>query len=353
MNPPLSGPRILVLGAGAIGGVTAAQLARAGHDVVVLDADREHVALLNDPGLLLDELGVESHVKIAAFTDASQLEGRFDFCLIALKSIYLDAALPLLVERNLVESFVSLGNGLVQEHVRRLVGPERLLLGIVEWGATNLGAGHIKQTTTAPFVLGEANGTVTARVSTIADVLRTAAPGTRATDDITGQIWSKLLVNSTFSGLGAVGGVLYGDVVAHPIGRRVALGLWAEGHRVAAAAGIELVEVLGIHPDDLISDEPETALDLLMETVAATKASMLQDLERAAPTEVDVINGGIVKTATSLGLGAPLNAAVLELVHAYEAGVGRPTTEAFATIAAQIERVSTARFSHTQETRHA
>ncbi len=76
--------RVLVIGAGAIGGVTAARLARSGVDVAVLDANSEHVRLMRSPGLLYDELGDESHVPLDAVRQADDLRGRFDFALVTL-----------------------------------------------------------------------------------------------------------------------------------------------------------------------------------------------------------------------------------------------------------------------------
>ncbi|MCM2578186.1 ketopantoate reductase family protein [Streptomyces meridianus] len=332
--------RILVVGAGAIGGVTAAHLTRAGHEVVVLDADPEHVALLNEPGLLFDEFGSCSRVLIRAVESAERLTGRFDYALVTLKSLHLKAALTPLVEGDLVETYVSLGNGLVQDAVEEIVGPGRLVTGIVEWGATNLGPGHLRQTTRAPFVVGEADGSSSRRVSRLAEILADAAPGTRASPQISGQVWSKLLLNSTFSGLGAVGGGLYADVAADPVGREAAFRLWTEGYDVATALGVRLDEIFGIHPSQLVvrsaGDVPAAtaALATVMSGAAATKASMLQDLERGALTEVDVINGGVVATARRLGRSAPLNAEIVTLVHAYEQGVGAPGPGAFARLAA-------------------
>lgn len=332
--------RILVVGAGAIGGVTAAHLTRAGHDVVVLDANPEHVALLNEPGLLFDEFGTLSRIPIRAVDSADRLTGRFDHALVTLKSLHLEAALTPLVERDLVDTYVSLGNGLVQNAVEEIVGPERLVVGIVEWGATNVAPGHLRQTTRAPFVVGEADGSPSQRVARLAEILADAAPGTRASAEINGQVWSKLLLNSTFSGLGAVGGGLYGDVAADPVGREVAFRLWTEGYDVATALGVPLDEIFGIHPSQLLvrseADLPAAtaALETVMSGAAATKASMLQDLERGARTEVDVINGGVAATARRLGLEAPLNEGIVAIVHEYERGVGAPGSGAFARLAA-------------------
>jgi len=327
--------RILIVGAGAIGGVTAAHLTRAGHQVTVLDADPVHVEAMRDPGLLFDELGTESRIRIDAVDSVERLDGRFDYALVTLKSLHLEAALAPLVKHDLVDTYVSLGNGLVQDVVEGIVGGDNLLIGIVEWGATNIAPGHLRQTTTAPFVVGEADGSTTRRVDRLATILADAAPGTRVSPAILGQVWSKLLVNSTFSGLGAVSGGLYADVAGHPRGREVALRVWAEGYRVATAAGIALDRIFDIDPRELAllddADRPaaEAALATVMSHVAPTKASMLQDLERGARTEVDVINGGVVATAERLGLDAPFNREVVAIVHEYEQGHGRPGPDAF------------------------
>lgn len=322
-------PRLLVIGAGAIGGVTAAKLTRAGHDVVVLDANIEHVARMRSPGLTLDELGSRSTVTIDAVADPAELSRRFTTALITVKAPYIEAAITPLVERDLVDTYVSLGNGVVQDLIQHITGAGNLMVGTVEWGATNLGPGHVAQTTVAPFVLGEADGPARPRTRALAEVLSDVAE-VRVTDDIGGQVWSKLLINSTFSGLGAVTGLLYGDIVADPVGRRVAFALWTEGFRVAEASGTTLDTVLGVHPRELVvraaEDVPraERALAVVMDMAAATKASMLQDLERGAPTEVDVINGGVVAHGVRAGVPTPLNARIVELVHDCEQGRRHP-----------------------------
>jgi 2-dehydropantoate 2-reductase len=101
--------------------------------------------------------------------------------------------------------------------------------------------------------------------------------------------------------------------------------------------GLTLDEVLGIAPEALVDDDPavvEAALQTVARLAGATKASMLQDVERGLRTEVDVINGAVVDRARELGLDAPANAQVVELVHAYERGELRPSPEHFDRVAA-------------------
>src|SRR5918999_2842418 len=320
---------VLIVGAGAIGGVTAAKMEGRVRRVSVLDANKEHVERMRDPGLLLDELGEERRVRLDAHAGPSDLEGPFDFALVTLKAPHLDTALGPLVEHGLTMTFVSLGNGLVQDRIAAIVGDENLIVGTVEWGATNLGAGHLAQTTLAPFVIGEPEGSTKESTRLLAEVLETVAE-VRITENISGQVWSKLLVNSAFSGLGAVSGLLYSEVVADPAGREAALAVWREGYDVGVAQGITMDEVLGVPADALVVRGPEDrrradeALEVAMGYAGRLKASMLQDLERGAKTEVDVINGGVVQRGREYDVQTPLNVRVVELLHSMEQDERRP-----------------------------
>ena len=326
--------RVLIIGAGAIGGVTAAKMTGGVQRVAVLDANEEHVERMQDPGLLLDELGEERHVQVEAHADPAELDEGFDFALLTLKATHLEAALEPLHDRGVAKAFVSLGNGLVQDGIARLVGDENLIVGTVEWGATNLGPGHLAQTTRAPFVIGEVDGKVRDRTRLLASILETVAE-VRVTDNIRGQVWSKLLVNSTFSGLGVVSGLLYREIAEDPAGRDAAYELWREGYDVGQAEELDLPDVLGVPAEALVvrgtedRQSADEALEVVMGQVGATKASMLQDLERGAKTEVDVINGAVVERGQAHGVPTPVNERVVELVHAMEKGERRPHPEVF------------------------
>ncbi|HKE80798.1 MAG TPA: ketopantoate reductase family protein [Solirubrobacteraceae bacterium] len=324
---------VLVVGAGAIGGVTAGLMTGRVARVVALDANAEHVALCRAPGLRIDVMGEERVVPLDVRGSVDELDGRFDFALITVKAPALPVVLPALRERDIVETYVSLGNGLVQDRVAAIVGADRMLAGTVEFGGTNLGPGHVAQTTVNPFVIGELDGTVRERTQRLREILETVGE-VRVTDNIAGQIWSKLLVNSALSGLGAVGGVLYRDVIGHPDGRQALLSVWREGYRLGQAQDLALEEVLGIEPSELVVDDPAPALRTVAALAGATKASMLQDIERGIATEVDVINGAVVDRARALGSQAPGNATIVELIHAYERGDDVPSPEHFEQVAA-------------------
>ena len=325
---------VLVVGAGAIGGVTAAKMAGEVERVVVLDANEEHVERMRGDGLLIDDLGEEIRVQLDARADPAELDGPFDFALITLKAPHLESALGPLLERGLVQTFVSLGNGLVQERIAGIVGEGDLIWGTGEWGSTHLGPGRLARTTQGPFIIGEPDGEIRDRTRLLADALGTVDEA-RVTENIRGQVWSKLLVNSTFSGLGAVSGLLYREVVEDPDGREAVLALWREGFDVGMAQNLELEDVLGVPAESLVvrgqgdRERADGALGVAMQQAGATKASMLQDLERGIKTEVDVINGAVVDKGREYGVETPLNARVVELMHAMEQDERRPGRDVF------------------------
>jgi len=301
--------RILVVGGGAIGGITAAGLAA---DVVVLDANEEHVARMREPGLII---GAADPVPLHAV--AADPEGEFDFALIAVKAPLHDVVLPPLAARGGIGAFCTLGNGLIQDHIEGIVGRGNLLACLVEWGGTNAGPGRLIRDSEGGYVVGELDGAITDRAHALVDALQPIGPS-RVTDNVRGMIWTKLLINSTFTGLSAITGLRYGPA-AEAAGDAV-FALWAEGVAVGDAQGLELQTIHGIEPQHFDA----AALARMMEGSARVKPSMLQDLEAGRLTEVDVVNGGVAARGREYGIPTPCNDAIVELVHSIERGERSP-----------------------------
>jgi 2-dehydropantoate 2-reductase len=305
--------RILVVGGGAIGGITAAQMEC---DVVVLDANTEHVARLRDPGLSYVQEGIEHTERLEAVTSVDELDGDFDFALIAVKSPLHREALEPLVGRGGIDTFVSLGNGLIQDRIEGIVGKGNLLACIVEWGGSNIGPGRLVRDSPGGYMIGELDGSDSERSRLLARCLEPVGP-VRITPNVRGMIWSKLLINSTFTGLSAVSGLRYGGVAEQ--GRDAVFALWAEGVAVADAQGLKLESV---HVDPYRFDD--AALAEYMKDSANVRPSMLQDLDAGRATEVDVVNGGVASRGRALGVPTPCNDRVVELVHSMERGECSP-----------------------------
>lgn len=322
---------LLIVGAGAIGGVTAARLSLAGVSVTILDADEAHVAHIRDPGLLVETPDRVVQVRMEAYTSVDALPRRYDAALLCVKATALETAVTALVEQSCSDALVSLGNGLIHQELEALAQGVPVIHGIVEWGATNHAPGHLQQTTRGPFVLGGRDAAALRHSEALAAVLRLAWEVT-TTDEIDAHIWAKLLLNSTFSGLGTVLGDTYEAVVAAPEGRELALATWREGLTVTRHLGLNLPTVGGIDPYDLMSDRDvdrvDAALNALVQRVGPTRASMLQDLERRRPTEVRWINGGVRAAAERLGLPSTLNGSIESVILEMEAAQAAPSVAA-------------------------
>ena len=225
--------------------------------------------------------------------------------------------IPPLVERGEIEAFVTLGNGLIQDRIEAMVGEGNLLACLVEWGGSNVGPGELIRDSEGGYVVGELDGMLTERARRLAKALKPIGT-TRITDNVRGMIWTKLQVNSTFTGLSAVSGLRYGGVAEQ--GPEAVYALWEEGVQVARAQGLELGEMHDVHAYEF---GPE-GLAQMMRHMANVRPSMLQDLDAGRETEVDVVNGGVASKGRELGIPTPHNDAVVELVHSMERGERAP-----------------------------
>jgi 2-dehydropantoate 2-reductase len=254
------------------------------------------------------------------------------------------AALEPLAAAGVADAFVSLGNGLIQDRLAALVGRDRLLSCLVEWAGTNLGPGRVVRDTVAPMVVGELDGVQRERTHLLARCLE-AVGDVRMSNNIQGMIWSKLLVNTTFTGLSAVSGLRYGAVADHPEGREVAFGIWTEGVAVSEAEGRRLERVLDVEPHELTVGSPtrDDALARMMAIAGNSKPSMLQDLEQGRPTEIEVVNGGVARRGRAHGIPTPLNDHVVELVRIMETGERVPHPDVFAELLARPRAPAAAR----------
>jgi len=330
---------VLVVGGGAIGGVVAALLSGSVDRLTVLDPAVAHASRMRAPGLRVEIDGEDRVVALDARTSPAELgDARFDYALITVKSLHLEAAVAPLRERDLADAYVSLGNGMVQPRLAAIVGAECVIAGVVEFGATNLGPGHVARTSAGGLSIGEPDGEIRDRTRRLAALMAPVAE-VHLTANITGAIWSKLLVNSTFSAVGAVSGLTTGEALDDPAGRPAALALWREGCEVAATRGVRFEPVFGVDPRELLEpavgrERAEAKLAEATAGVRATRASMLQDLERGVATEVDVINGAVAAEARAAGLATPVNDRVVAIVHSIERGERTRSREALAEIAA-------------------
>jgi 2-dehydropantoate 2-reductase len=188
-----------------------------------------------------------------------------------------------------------------------VLGVERVVLGMTYHGATLDGPGHARHTAVGQTFVGEPSGAITPRIAYIADALTHAGLPTEATDRLWSMAWGKLVVNAAMNATCALIGASGSDVLASPSAREWAGMVAEEAAAVAAGLGIALP-----YPDAAVRVWQHC------ETVGPAKPSMLQDFLRGRPTEIDAINGVVVREGARLGIPTPYNRALVLLVKSHE-----------------------------------
>jgi 2-dehydropantoate 2-reductase len=298
-----------VVGCGAVGSLFAANLAQL-EDVEVwaFDLDGEHVAAINEHGLRLSGAG-EVVGELRATTNADDLPPS-DFGIVATKCMHTAAAIEATAPAFATGAVCSVQNGVGNEEaIAQRV--ERVIRGTTFPAGRVVEPGHVQwdvkgDTTVGPF---EPSPAPMAEVGRLAEACTRAGLPTEAVADARGPQWRKLIFNAATNPIGALTGLTHGRVCEDPGLRRLVSQLVDEGKAVAAAQGIDL----DADPEELIDHaaRPDVAYD--------HKASMLQDVEARRPTEIDYLNGGIVRFGREQGVPTPLNEAVTALIKGLEA----------------------------------
>jgi 2-dehydropantoate 2-reductase len=235
--------RLTIIGAGAIGGTIGAHLVRAGHDVLLCDADPAHVTAINAKGLTI-EGPVENFTVGVRAVLPEDLPERLDHVAIAVKSHHTARAAELLRGRLTPGGYlVSFQNGFTAKALSKVVGADRLLVGFVNFGADVLGPGRIMQGNVGTFRIGELTGEFTPRLRELADAL----PYAETTGNILGFLWGKEAYGAMLYA-GAVSDLSIADSLESPRWRPLMLGIARE---VLAQAPVEPEAFDGFDPRDL------------------------------------------------------------------------------------------------------
>jgi 2-dehydropantoate 2-reductase len=328
---------IVVVGGGAIGGITAASLILKGENVIVVDADREHVAKMNK-GLEVAG-GQEFTVPVKAVMPSDFSVARYakwaDIVLLAVKGLHTENALrSILAGVSEAAPVVSLQNGINEESIAKIVGEARTIGCSITWGGTNMGPGQLIQTTKeGGFIIGQWPTGESKIVEETAVLLSKAFP-TEITKNIIGDRWTKLLLTVSLTGVGTTLGLTYGESVANEDAVKVVLAVISETLDVGKAAGVEFADwkqpgsQMGISP---LMAQVRKKEDLANATMIMQlgwsipiKPSMWQDIEKGRKTEVDFVNGYVVRKGQQVHLKTPANELVTRLVHEIEDGKKSP-----------------------------
>jgi 2-dehydropantoate 2-reductase len=278
-------------------------------DVLVLTRRDEHARALNEKGLRVSGRH-DFTARVTAASSASALP-EFDLGIVATKATGLDAVADSLAGHVPGATIMTVQNGLGAEDVMRRRGDWPLVSAVTFMSGTKHSDTHVEYILDTPTWLGPYGETPFERVQEIADLMVDSGLKAEAMPDLLPAQWSKLIFNATVNGVAALTGLRHDPHFAaesepSDLGHLVH-DLVSEGKRVAAAAGVEL------------NDDPWEMNVLATKRGSAHYPSMLEDVDAHRPTEVELINGALVREAERNGVDAPLHTAVYRLVKAKEA----------------------------------
>ena len=308
--------KIAIYGAGSLGTVLGAYLAKAGVDVDLITRNREHVEALNRDGAKI--IGtVNMTVPVHALTPDEMTE-KYELIILLTKQLDNVNVLKNL-QKNMTDDCIvcTLQNGLPELSVSEVVGEDRTMGCTVAWGEPD----------SMSFGLGRMNGQKDDKLMQVKALLEKMCP-VEVEDNFMGVRWSKLLINAAFSGMSAVIGGTFGDAAENKTSRVCCQNLIKECIDVAAAAGIkiepvqgkDIVKLLDYKGNGIKKKISFALIPICIKKHRLLKASMLQDLEKGKKCEVDAINGVVCAYGRKYGVPTPYNDKVCEIIHGIEDG---------------------------------
>ena len=325
--------RVILYGAGSIGGTLAVLMAEQGANLTVVAHGEEKARLFREEGFRITGVYGDHCQKLKAVSSAEELEGVFDIALIATKYQQMpDAArelLPYLAEDSLV---ASLQNGLCLDLLSEVVGEARTVGVMIGFGATQLEANLVEVTAGAELVIGMRNGLTSPKLEPLRALLDGCVK-TSITEDIEGKLFAKLIFNCIINAMAAVTAGPVGQSMKTRKARSVVLGIISEGVAVAEAMNITVPRFNIMPKFQLMARSGRLGRKLwgrflqLALSIASgdVRPSTLQSLEKGKPTEVDIMNGYLSAQGRALGVPTPVNDSLTRIIKEIESGV-RPLT---------------------------
>ena len=294
--------QVAVVGAGAVGCYYGGLLLRAGHDVTFIGR-QPHVDAINAHGLLLDTKTFNSRLPAKAATDTTALPSP-DLVLVCVKSADTEQAGRSLSGRLRPDtSVLSLQNGVDNAPRLAAVIGHAVLPVVVYVGSEMAGPGHVRHHGGGDLAIG-----ASAASEALAQTLEAAGIRTTISDDIDVTLWSKLIINCAFNALSAVADISYGPMLEVAGTRDVVTRAVQEATMVARACGVSIGDDLLAHILNIPSMMPNQ------------KSSTAQDLARGKPSEIDFLNGYVVRKGAELGIATPTNHVLQLMVKLAERG---------------------------------
>ncbi len=299
--------KTVMMGAGAMGSLFGGLLTRSGEEVWLVGNRKEQIDPIRLGGLTFEEKGKSQTIPMNATSDVTSV-GKADVVIFFVKTYDIEVAVSdaLVLEKE-DTLFLTLQNGLGNEEVIcQKIERKKVMLGVTGHGATLLGLGHIRHAGWGKTFIGELDHRITDRASRIAQTFCKAGIETEVSSNIHNHVWGKLLVNVGINALTALTGFKNGQLLDYPESSRLMEKLVFEAVEVARRKGVD------------IEEDPIEKVRKAIEATKENRSSMGQDFDHRRKTEIDAINGAVVREAQPFGIAVPFNQAVTDLVKAIE-----------------------------------
>lgn len=299
--------KTVMIGPGAMGGLFGGLLSRAGEELWLVGYRKEQVETICSVGLTLEEKGQSQIIPMKATPDVTSV-GKADLVIFFVKTYDTERAVSdsLVLEKE-DTVFLTLQNGLGNEEVIcKKIDRKKVMLGVTGQGATLLQPGRVRHAGWGKTFIGELDHRITDRANRIAQMFCKAEIETEVSPNIHDQVWGKLLVNAGINALTALTGFKNGQLLDYPETARLMEKLTLEAAEVARKKGVR------------IEEDPIEKVRKASAATRENRSSMGQDFDHRRRTEIDAINGAVVREAQALGIPAPFNQAVTDLVKAIE-----------------------------------
>ena len=317
-----------IYGAGSLGTVLGAYLTKNGVDMELVNRNRAHVEALQAKGAHITGT-VDFTVPVRAILP-EQMEGPYDVIFLLTKQLHNDEVVSMLAPMLGQEGvLVTLQNGIPEPGIAAIVGKERTIGCVVEWGATLSAPGEATLTSepdSLSFHMGGMEGVPQAALERVKGLLEKMCP-VAIEENLLGARWSKLLINATYSGIGTALGGTFGDVTDVPLPRKLAVRCMKECIEVGRASGAVFAPVQGkdiarlfYYKGSLKQKFAELLVPVAMKKHRAIVPSMLQDLRSGKPCEIDAINGVVCDFGRRHGVPTPINDRIVSVVKAIQKG---------------------------------
>jgi len=327
--------KIAVVGCGGIGGIVTGVLASKGLDVSCIESDEKNAGLLNERGIHLTGKKGELFTKIKAFPGFSQEMGKYDIIIIAVKSDALrqvfSQSFGYLCEHGFI---LTLQNGIEILSIAQEFPKISITPGAVGYNSIMLDYGRYLVTSQGGITVGKLNTSTQEDLIIIKGIME---PEIRVstTENIEGVLWAKLLIVCGVTGLGGVSGLVLGDLLKNKEARKLFYRIITEGALVAGEMGIKLEKFAGaLNPvkfTDLKDAYPLIIREMLLRIVGKKykdlKSNIHHSLEKSQKTEIDFLNGAVVRKGETFGIPTPVNNLVVKMVKEIEAGKRKMSVE--------------------------